>query len=248
MLHYLLAVSSPPVTTLFMLDNALADGKIHGNLGGINAPGGKSTGRKYNFPHLLNKFGYLFGGYTRLFWHCGNVRYSGWFAKLAVVKNCAFLLTGRAEGACPFPFLLLRFLDGQTENSPYRLASFFFLSYFLSLGFMRDTYRPTMRHLFLTATVWQVAGSLHRHRRGGKCDFAGSGQTQNLGKSHKDRRTNFVMRICRGCSRLAIRVPRLFVVGIRLDRDRQSYISRKPCSSAVFLRRAFPDLRENVAA
>ena len=29
---------------LFMLDNTLPDGKIHSNLNGINAPGGKITG------------------------------------------------------------------------------------------------------------------------------------------------------------------------------------------------------------
>lgn len=67
-----------------MLDNALPDSKIHGNLNGINAPGGNGTGGKYDFPYLLNKAGNLCGRYDGLFWHCENVRYSGWFAKLSV--------------------------------------------------------------------------------------------------------------------------------------------------------------------
>lgn len=81
--------------------------------------------------------------------------------------------------------------------------------------------------------------------------FEGSTELENiqdLGNSHEARFAHFVMRICRGCSRLAIRVPRLFVGGTRLDRDRQSYISHKLCSSTVFLRRVFPVLRVSVAA
>jgi hypothetical protein len=65
-----------------------------------------------------------------LFWHCGNVLYSGWFAKLAVVENCVFLLTGRAEGACLSLFRFQGLLTAKPENNPYGLASFLFLSYF----------------------------------------------------------------------------------------------------------------------
>lgn len=41
-------------------------------------------------------------------------------------------------------------------------------------------------------------------------------QAQHLGKSHEARRANFAMHVCRGCSRLANRVPRLFAFGTRL--------------------------------
>ena len=53
-----------------------------------------------------------------------------------------------------------------------------------------------------------------------KFDFSGMEekpeQAQHLGKSHEARRANFAMRVCRGCSRLANRVPRLFAFGTRL--------------------------------
>lgn len=57
-----------------MFDNTLTYGKIHGDLNGINTSGGNCTGRKYDFPHLLNKIGEISGDYDGLFWHCGNVR------------------------------------------------------------------------------------------------------------------------------------------------------------------------------
>lgn len=77
---------------------------------------------------------------------------------------------------------------------------------------------------------------------------AGARKGQISDNGREGRPTTSAMRIYRGCSRLAIRVPHLFVVGTRLDRDRQSYISRKRRSSAVSLPRAFPDLRVNVGA
>lgn len=48
------------------------------------------------------------------------------------------------------------------------------------------------------------------------------------------------MRVWRGCSRRAIRVPRLFVVCIGLEQGQRSYIWHKLCSSAGFLLCAFP--------
>lgn len=52
-----------------------------------------------------------------------------------------------------------------------------------------------------------------------KFDFSGmegAGTGQHLGKSHGARRASFAMHVCRGCSRLANRVPRLFAFGTRL--------------------------------
>ena len=59
MLHYLLTVGSPLIASLLMLDNALPDSKIHGDLNSVNALGGKGAGSNYDFPHLLNKIGCL---------------------------------------------------------------------------------------------------------------------------------------------------------------------------------------------
>jgi len=64
----------------------------------------------------------------------------------------AFMLIGRAEGACIFCFRFLGLLTAKLKNNPYRLASFLFsFLIFLSFGFMRDTYGATIRHLFFAA-------------------------------------------------------------------------------------------------
>ena len=52
-----------------------------------------------------------------------------------------------------------------------------------------------------------------------KFDFSGmegAGAGSTFRKIPEARRANFAMRVCRGCSRLANRVPRLFAFGTRL--------------------------------
>lgn len=127
----------------------------------------------------------------------------------------------------------------------------FFLLIFLPLGFYARHLRPHYATLILGGADITEGKFPSWQTMVGKFDFNEVGRpkkTQDSAKPHADRRPSSAMRVCRGCSRRVIRVPHLFVVGTRLDRDRQSCISRKPCSSAVFLPCAFLGLRGRVGA
>jgi hypothetical protein len=45
--------------SLFVFHDPLADGEIHGHLGGIDAAGGQRAGRSYYLPYLLYEVGGL---------------------------------------------------------------------------------------------------------------------------------------------------------------------------------------------
>ena len=80
--YYPFSVSGPPVAVLFILDNALSDGEIHGNLDCINVPGCLGAGRKNNMPYLSGKVGNAFRWNGSLFCHRQNVCYFCRLAKL----------------------------------------------------------------------------------------------------------------------------------------------------------------------
>lgn len=115
---------------------------------------------------------------------------------------------------------------------------------FLASWFMPDTYRANHAALIFRRLGTQEKNSpLLAHLR--RNSVLGRGKKEETrrskrGKAAKKRPQAITVRICRGCSRLADRVPRSFVVGTRPGQGLPACIWRIPDSSAGPLPCAFP--------